>query len=753
MRRDRTNAHGSQPVGWVSLALPREGERPMTRMQSSTLAVCVWTAFALPRIVTAQPACTNDCFIWKQRTVGPEARTGHAMIYDELRESLVLFGGSSWDAFGDTWERRDGEWQLRDCSGPAPRSGHAMVYDSIRGVTLLFGGYGNGAYFGDTWEWDGLSWTLVSESGPASRSGHAMAFDRDRGRVVLFGGSDGDHALADTWEWDGTAWTLREAPGPSPRSGHVLSYDERRGVSVMYAGAYYADDSQAVWEWDGTQWRRSDRSAELSSPYPYGVMIYNTMRETSLFLAEEWCEGPCSFGSCSGPCLQAWEWNGTEWTHNQDRDLAWGPYGTAAAYDRALGVTRVFGGYTWGEQTATYVKSDDFWGLNPDGWIRVESGAPAQRWGHAMAFDEYRGVTVLFGGFGTNVDPVGPVTWEWNGSQWSSRTAWGPTARHGHAMAFDLERGATLLFGGGLYSTFYDSMLWEWNGRSWFPRAASGPSPRANHTMVFDSHRRVTVLFGGRNNEGPLGDTWEWDRNAWVLRASTGPEPRSAHAMAYDADRGVTVLFGGVGWDRPLGDTWEWDGSQWTLKSQSGPSPRTNASMVYDSANHRSILFGGEEYGYNLALGDTWAWDGSSWTLLATLGPTPRWAQAMTFDSARNKVVLFGGQEGYPILADTWELDVTFSGDKDQDGVLDECDQCTDTPQGYLTLQSGCMVADVDDDTDSDLVDFQTLQNCWGWGFPLEVCFRFDLNKDEWTYPDELMQLISPLTGPTEPSE
>lgn len=72
---------------------------------------------------------------------------------------------------------------------PSPRKGHAMVYDNARERVLLFGGNMKDRNpSGETWEWNGGDWNLLTESGPAPRSSHAMAYDSARDRVVLFGG-------------------------------------------------------------------------------------------------------------------------------------------------------------------------------------------------------------------------------------------------------------------------------------------------------------------------------------------------------------------------------------------------------------------------------------------------------------------------------------------------------------------------------------------------------------------------------------
>src|SRR5437773_1209062 len=100
--------------------------------------------------------------------------------------------------------------------------------------------------------------------------------------------------------------------------------------------------------------------------------------------------------------------------------------------------------------------------------------------------------------------------------QWTRRV---PAPRYGHAMAYDVARNVTVLFG-GYYSDGAGHDLrdtWEWNGSAWTQRASSGPSARAYHAMAYDAARGVTVLFSGY----PAGaDTWEWNGSAWVQRST-----------------------------------------------------------------------------------------------------------------------------------------------------------------------------------------------------------------------------------------
>src|SRR5262249_24561623 len=143
-------------------------------------------------------------------------------------------------------------------------------------------------------------------------------------------------------------------------------------------------------------------------------------------------------------------------------------------------------------------------------------------------------------------------TWEWNGATWTQRPIVG-VARFGHAMAYDSARGVTVLFGGSYDDVSDRDDLWntfEYDGNSWTQHAVAGPSQREYLAMAYDAARGRSVVFGGQSgvafqSTGPMDDTWLWDGTSWTSKASS-PDPRAFHAMDYDVARAKTVMFGGM---------------------------------------------------------------------------------------------------------------------------------------------------------------------------------------------------------------
>jgi len=155
-----------------------------------------------------------------------------------------------------TWERTGGVYS------PAAREAAAMVYDELFENVVLFGGEGNSGLRNDTWIWTGgdvNSWEEVELSTvPPIRKNAAMAFDRVSNSVILFGGQGQSGVLGDTWKWNGSVWTQVTglSPSPSPRGGAQMASD---GQNLILFGGYTLSGSTKVpnretWLWNGTSW-------------------------------------------------------------------------------------------------------------------------------------------------------------------------------------------------------------------------------------------------------------------------------------------------------------------------------------------------------------------------------------------------------------------------------------------------------------------------------------------------------------------
>jgi hypothetical protein len=148
---------------------------------------------------------------------GPAPRNGAAIVYDSVREKIVLFGGSTAESVsGETWEWDGKQWTKNQAASVEGRFNCVMAYDTARHKVIRFGGRYAGKPLGDTWDYDGQHWVQITSTGPTARNHTAMVYDSKRKLMVLFGGhdlglQDAAHVFGDTWHWDGDKWTLKEA--------------------------------------------------------------------------------------------------------------------------------------------------------------------------------------------------------------------------------------------------------------------------------------------------------------------------------------------------------------------------------------------------------------------------------------------------------------------------------------------------------------------------------------------------------------
>ena len=98
---------------------------------------------------------------WTQLAdTGPLPRAFHAMTYDSKRERILLFGGlterqGKFVTFADTWSWDGNEWTEQQDASPPGRNVHRLVYDTLRDRVVLFGGITDAKVANDTWEYDG----------------------------------------------------------------------------------------------------------------------------------------------------------------------------------------------------------------------------------------------------------------------------------------------------------------------------------------------------------------------------------------------------------------------------------------------------------------------------------------------------------------------------------------------------------------------------------------------------------------------
>jgi len=290
------------------------------------------------------------------------------------------------------------------------------------------------------------------------------------------------------------------------------------------------------------------------------------------------------------------------------------------------------------------------------------------RRGHAMAYDEARHVTILFGGWGTEDGAAvsdRASTWSWNGSTWSRVATSGPSARHDASMVYDASRQRVVLYGGRSGSFPNEALLtdtWEWNGTAWSKVADTGPSARVHQHMAYDRLRSRVVLYGGFDiaAQTELRDIWEWNGTTWTKASASGPANSIAAGVAYEEAASLLLLFSlDNGSNRIVVDAW--NGSTIARTTVPPPSCAPIADPIVSLASPRGIVWFGYCAATSAEIHLTLV-GGATWTTLNGALPSVRGSTAIAYDRDRQRVVLFGGESlptGTPILGDTWEFDGT----------------------------------------------------------------------------------------------
>jgi hypothetical protein len=236
---------------------------------------------------------------------------------------------------------------------PPAGGGAAMAYDTRRQVSVLFPGsedgnpmtMASGAF--TIWEWDGSNgWVDRSAAVPAAfpeLEWPAVTYDSDRGVTILFGGNSPSSLTNDTWEWDGS--TMKHpmpASAPPARAASAMAYDPVHKVTVLVGG----DSLNDIWEWNGVTWTNRT-PLTLPTAWPAGrtgaTLVWDSVASRLLLFGGIASEG----GSLVG-LSDLWSWDGNAWTNLTPQPLpaAWPfkRFGHGAAFDECRGVMLVFGG-------------------------------------------------------------------------------------------------------------------------------------------------------------------------------------------------------------------------------------------------------------------------------------------------------------------------------------------------------------------------------------------------------------------------
>lgn len=556
----------------------------------------------------------------------PEARTFTGAAWDEGRKTLVLFGGfrrglegavdSLWEFDGRSWKRIPFDF------GPGPRSGHNLVYDPLRQEVLLVGGSlddSDGDLFEETsevWSWNGERWLDLTPAGrgraPLFRS-FASSFDRNRGRlVVASGGFSQDLDEDSVWEWTGSAWEDRpgffsvpdEPPGPNPHPQIRSSYDANRGRVLVFESQRDDDFAIQVFSWDGTNFRRI-----LASGAPTGrvnAVGFHPPTGCHVVLVEP----------LDGTESPWWTFCGTQWrpTAPSPGDV---PAGRSAhsLTETGNGAVLMVGGFEDADRPS-YL--GDAWSWDGQNWTREPAG-PGPRAFHSAAFNPDTQQVVLFGGVAGERDlsQAFDDTWIFEDGgwiRWEDHGSPRPLARYAAQMAYDAGAGGLVLTGGVSESGVLLQDTWLFADGGWEVLSGVTMWPRAFAPAATDPNSGEARLLGGAvlsgNSMGfrqrPDGFQasilgWDAQESAWQPVASmpNALRPLFGPAVATAPDRGGILFFGGglAEFTVPsFSETWLLDDDGWTqlgLAQERSPGARMYAGMAFDSVRQRTVLVGG----------------------------------------------------------------------------------------------------------------------------------------------------------------
>ena len=349
----------------------------------------------------------------------------------------------------EVWELNPATTTWMDRSAPSnspgQRSSHAMAADPVTGKVYVFGGQDiMGNILDDLWEWNGDKWVECSaDIRPTARMDAALAYDPARKSLILFGGTSGNYTyygttevLADTWEWNtGTrAWTqLFPKVSPSQRSGHGMVTESARKKIILYAGYdssgsmgiypppyYYPDagmytdpNKSDVWEWDGasTTWtNRTTPTLSMPTGGSYPTMVFDEGRGKLTLLQPTGGYYGYGYGYSAG---DYWEWDPASgaWSQKVTGEALGGGLNDAMVSYDSIRRRVVLLGMPMMTSTG-YLSSFELDTSGPTWYARPPSGEPSDRQYASMAFDNQRGVVVLFGGMASGL--ATDETWEYS---------------------------------------------------------------------------------------------------------------------------------------------------------------------------------------------------------------------------------------------------------------------------------------------------------------------------------------------------
>lgn len=534
-----------------SLPQPRESIRAVYDTVRSAIVAYGGPASGAGATDVLERGPNSDAWSSITTTVNPGPQRGHAMAFDTVRgvAYLVAPGSTNVEVWAWTPTASPPTWTpILAADAPSSRFRTGLAFDPrpSRAVLTMIGGESGDTDFRGTFDFNpaapgGPAWfaraSIRSGGAEAFRTRHAMSWDPVGNQMLLFGGVAGEtnpqrqvlsyNGVTNSWV---DRWNTFAVP---PRDFAAIAFDETGQRTIVAGGGLMTRPGAApsrqlgsgVFAWDGTSWSGLASTPQNQAFWKASMVYVPTTNPPSMFVYG----GEVNAVGNAAVSAQVWRldlgptpvWSTRTTMAPGGRRAVYG-----AAFDRRLGRIVYFGGR---DETGAF--RNDTWLVDPitDQW--------------------------------TLVDP--PIK---------------PSPRNGPGIAFDERRGVTVLFGGATAAGVYDGSTWEFDGTAWrdVTPPDGGPTPRALAALTYVPDRGTIVLTGGEGtnsvNARALDDVWEYDGVAWrrLLVGSTEPSIGNAYAAhTYDRTRQRVVRFGGSAITFPQSGTdyfWFLNAQTWTMQ-------------------------------------------------------------------------------------------------------------------------------------------------------------------------------------------
>lgn len=370
--------------------IERRAIHPQRR--SLLLPEVLGAVFLLHILISGAHAQANTWTRMTPQGSSPPALREHAMVYDRLRNRIVIAGGANQETgvlFTETWayDLAANRWtNLNTVSTYLPSREPGMAIDPSTGRIVMFGGSDinySMANHDQTWIYDPAAnnWARVlppTGSPPPRGAAPGMAFDLATNVVVMYGGIGACRPdtpfCADVWEFrfSNNTWTLitDNAP-PGGRDHNQFAFNQGAGVFVLFGGhgdfpGTYANDT---WTYDHATrtWRSLGPTGQIPEARDHGKLAYAGSGRVLLF------GGRC-FG-CDSPLPGTWihDISSNTWTNMNPLNPPSPRMDHAMAYHENAEQVVVFGGgnnETWTYRFGEPPPQDTIAPVNP-GSLRV----------------------------------------------------------------------------------------------------------------------------------------------------------------------------------------------------------------------------------------------------------------------------------------------------------------------------------------------------------------------------------------------